>query len=500
MSTQTQSFLQGEVIDGKYELRQYLGGSERGPVFQTEFGNLRRQDAAIKLVRVRPGNAELQLSRWRMAANLSHPHLIRILDMGRCELDNATALYVVTELADENLAQIIPERALTAEEARDALTPLLDALTYMHARGFVHGRIKPSNIMAVGEELKLSSDSILHLSESPDSSLQPSPYDPPEGTKGGAFPSGDIWSLGMTIVEILTQKLPAWNAADRKDPVLPSGLPEPFVDIVRHCLRREPKNRWTAADIAADLPDKSLVAEISTEEPKAAQVRSEIAEPRASEADPIRSGVAAPDTSWKVSRKYAAGSVAIGFVLITVLGLAKLVGHQGDSQKPGISASEQTAAEPPPPQVTPPIAKPAAKTTTVVKPSTNVVARSSFAAAPTKTTAPTAHSVDLSASANSTAGSVLHEVKPEVPRSASATITGTVRVVVKVSVDSSGNVTDAGLAAEGPSRYFANLSLRAARDWKFAPAKVNGAAVPSTWLIHFGYTNSGTDISSQIAQ
>ena len=66
------------------------------------------------------------------------------------------------------------------------LAPVLDALAYMHGRGFLHGHIKPSNIMAVGEELKLSSDGICRLAESIDSQSLPSVYDSPEGARNGA--------------------------------------------------------------------------------------------------------------------------------------------------------------------------------------------------------------------------------------------------------------------------------------------------------------------------
>src|SRR5260370_7200625 len=51
----------------------------------------------------------------------------------------------------------------------------------------------------------------------------------------------------------MTQRLPVWDGAGSSDPVLPATLPEPFRDIAFHCLRREPNQRWTLADIAARL-------------------------------------------------------------------------------------------------------------------------------------------------------------------------------------------------------------------------------------------------------
>ena len=76
-------------------------------------------------------------------------------------LGNMRCAYVVMERADENLAEVLAERLLTPAEARDMVFPVLSVLHYLHAKGFAHGGLKPSNIMAFGEQLKTSSDSLV---------------------------------------------------------------------------------------------------------------------------------------------------------------------------------------------------------------------------------------------------------------------------------------------------------------------------------------------------
>ena len=88
---------EGQVVDGEFHLRQYLGGSGQNAVFLAERGERKPQKVAIKFIPADPKNSELQLSRWQVAAKLSHPHLLRILQMGRCQLGNRARLYVVME-------------------------------------------------------------------------------------------------------------------------------------------------------------------------------------------------------------------------------------------------------------------------------------------------------------------------------------------------------------------------------------------------------------------
>src|SRR6266849_5626935 len=137
---------EGRVVIGGFQLRQYLGASDHSAVFLTERSEREPQKVAIKLISADPSNAELQLTRWRLAAKLSHPHLIRLFQIGRCRLGNMPLLYVVMEYAEENLSQVLARRPLTPAEARDMLGPVLDALAYLHGQGFVHGDIKPANV------------------------------------------------------------------------------------------------------------------------------------------------------------------------------------------------------------------------------------------------------------------------------------------------------------------------------------------------------------------
>src|ERR1700680_3122253 len=149
----------GQVVDARFLLRRYLGGSEHSAVFLTERG-IPPQKVAIKFIQLDEPDAELQLFRWKHAATLSHPHLLRVYESGRCHLGDFDLLYVVMEYAEENLSQFLPQRPLTPAEARDVLTPTLQALAFLHGESLVHGHVRPSNILAIEDRLKLSSDGI----------------------------------------------------------------------------------------------------------------------------------------------------------------------------------------------------------------------------------------------------------------------------------------------------------------------------------------------------
>ena len=168
---------EGQVVDQCFPLRSYLGGTDRSAVYLTQYGDPEARNAAIKLMLAETGECDLA-SQWERAAQLSHPHLLRLFRTGGWHLNQLAMCYAVTEYAEENLADVLAERPLTSVEVREMLKPLVEALAYIHREGLVHGHLKPANIMAVADVLKLSVDGISLVGEAGAAPVTPGPYDP----------------------------------------------------------------------------------------------------------------------------------------------------------------------------------------------------------------------------------------------------------------------------------------------------------------------------------
>jgi TonB family protein len=458
-------YLQGQIVEGRFPLIQYLGGTEHSGVFLTECADTENHRAAIKLVDAPPGNAQPQLTRWRLAARFSHPHLIRLFDAGRCTVESTPMLYVVMEYAEENLAEILTQRPLSPAETKEMLGPMLDALGYIHGKGFVHGHIQPSNIMAIGDQLKLSSDRICRVGELGERRNGNARYCAPECVAGELTTAGDVWSLGVTLVECLSGRLP--ETEENGTVPLPAELPAPYLELARHCLAKTPKRRWDVSNLKARLELKAALAEVE-------------------EVDPP---VARRETPSKQRYTLAWIGMALALAAILLVTIPKSGGHKVPKHSAAIeSSARQTkllsvkAKEEPPPKAQARDASPAISDVAEAAPL--------LPAAPPAPVKPAA--LPSPSAAVLARGEVLNRVLPDVLRSASDTITGTVRVRVRVDVDPSGNVTAAQFDWPGPSRYFARLSMAAARGWKFRPPDVGTKSAPSEWIIHFDYTRTAT--------
>jgi TonB family protein len=448
----------GRTIDGKFLLQSFLGASEHSAVFLTQGWDA--QNAAIKLIPADAVDAERQLGRWKAARDLVHPNLTRVFDAGNCQVEGTQLLYVVEEYAEENLAQILPERALTAEETRGMLPPVLRALQFVHDKGFVHGHIQPSNILASGEQVKLSSDTLGAPGEKSSGAETTNAYDPPEA---GVFSTtGDVWRLGMTLIEVLTQRLPVWDRARPIAPEVPAGVPEPFREIAAHCLQVEAAKRWTVAEIAARLESDGLRAArpVSPQTEKAAAAAGIVSRRKASAKWPYWLGLVA--------------AAAVGFFLMARPKPSSPPGEYQFPQTQQSAASENAKSA-------------STSTSTALKPSPAATGE--------------AKAGGERASENTDAGvtdrpsDVVLRVMPQVSPSARSTIQGKVRVRVRVEVDAAGSVAKAEFESAGPSKYFSRLALEAARGWKFSPAQ-KGESGDRQWKLQFVFSRARTEVSA----
>jgi TonB family protein len=532
---------EGQIVEGIFPLRQYLGGSDHSAVFLTEHGAGEPQKAAIKLFPADPATADSQISRWEFASQLSHPNLLRIFRAGRCRLGGDDLLYLVMEYAEEDLADILPQRALTPEETRDMLFPVLDALEYLHGKVFVHGDLKPANILATGDHLKLSSDAISRIGEAQSASKRASAYDPPEATSGMLMPAADVWSLGITLVEVLTQHLPQWPSGPNREPLVPTNLPAPFLEIARQCLRLEPQRRISVADIAERLNARGAVASASVATSVAAagasvspaalanQVSAGTSKPMASL--PVPPGAAPqvqtsphrppPYRESRARSRFLVPLIAGAVAFAAILTVPRLLTHHPEapsapavtSEKPSGSRAVSKTSESvdtSKPKVKPggdaAVSQTAKSATaqevqrTAPPPSQDTLKATSEKEQPASSAAGTAAPASEEVAKPATGGiapskgEVLDQVLPDVSPKARATIHGKVRVSIKVHVDQAGSVSGAELDTAGPSSYFADLALQAARKWAFTPPEVDGKSVASEWRLRFEFTQKDTQV------
>jgi TonB family protein len=570
---ETAQHLLGQLVDGRFPLRRLLGVSPNSAVFLTDLPTQRPSEpapeAAIKLIPEDPETAEQQLTRWKSVAALSHPGLLRILHFGRCAMDGSPCLFVVTELASENLGELLRQRALSPEEASGMMAPVLATLDFLHKKGLVHGGVKPSNILAIRDTIKLSPDRVLPAGESSTSWPMAAPYAPPESL---LFPASDVWSLGISLYETLTQYLPNHDSSGHY--VLPQ-LPSPFAEVIRGALVQDATERISLDEIrsaldpsfvpkpkpvASPVPVEAAVkspAEAPTvaasasaaQEPEtvavpyplaaAAQASAGTATARTTPAAPMPlqtvdplavplSPVSPTETRAKAPShvpvsslpnvnvtiaaprrvpevRASSGSLkyflvgAAGTLVLAALIVPRMLRNSADSSvssktpaasspatKPRAESAPASATKVAPPterSTTPSASKttPASKPPAVAPPSTTV--------SPAENKAPIAPSVS---SSRSTAPAVLgatqvvHQVVPEVSQKARSTIRGTVRINVRVQLNPDGSVSAAALDSGTSSQFFANLALKAARDWRFAPSGNTSA------LVRFDFTNSGS--------
>jgi TonB family protein len=470
---------EGQVINGVFPLRRFLSASDHSAVFLTEYRAQNLPNAALKLVPAIPALAQAQLSNWTTAATLAHPHLIRLFEAGRCQLGDLQFLFVVMEYAEQTLSQILPHRALTPGEVREMLPPTLSALAFLHSKNLVHGQLKPSNMLAVNDQLKLASDTVRPAGESTATIAKSSAYDPPEAKDHGFSAAGDIWGLGITMVEALTQHLPSWPDGNSETVSFPADLPPTFVAIIRQCLNRNPANRPTVANVEAQIKPAPQLPVVSEPQPAHSAPRPLVSAPQPLVSIPKPRVREVPDRATPLEELPKQRWFLPAIAVLSLVVVAAWVGLHVLGSRTSLHQDAPPTAASPNPEMS--LSAPSG----VSAPSSGAKSPDSKSAPPRFVSRPSDQPAQPLANR---LPSVLHEEIPNVPRRNRDTIRGHIKVAVRVTVDSSGNVIGETLENPGPSKYFARLATEAARKWKFAPA---GNHDSRKWLLQFEFTRGG---------
>ncbi len=202
----------------------------------------------------------------RIAACVSHPHVLTLIDSGGAD----DLLYYVMPYVDgESLrAHLSQHGQLPVPEAVRIVRDVADALVSAHSLGIVHRDVKPENILLTDRHALLTDFGVakaLHAAAVAGTTtgvvLGTPEYMSPEQATGdpGVDHRSDIYALGVLAYEMLTGRPPFEGAAQSvlaahvaRSPEQPTrhrpGIPAGLESVVMRCLSKEPSHRWQTAE------------------------------------------------------------------------------------------------------------------------------------------------------------------------------------------------------------------------------------------------------------
>ncbi|WP_051087517.1 protein kinase domain-containing protein [Wenjunlia vitaminophila] len=276
--------MRGELLDGRYRLREPLGSGGMSEVWRAEDERMCRPVAVKILSAARRGaDAAVLAARFareaRTVGNLSHPHIVTLHDYGEDEIDGRRVLYLVMELlVGQDLGRVVADGLPSTHQVLDWAEQICDALQAAHRAGVVHRDVKPANVLLTAAgTIKVLDFGIVRFVEGAAARtttltetgavLGTPAYMAPEQVEGRAVDARtDLYALGCVLYELVTGEPPfsgdSWSAVLVKhvtEPVVPPssrvpGLPRELDQLILDLLAKEPEHRpGDTAEVTARL-------------------------------------------------------------------------------------------------------------------------------------------------------------------------------------------------------------------------------------------------------
>jgi hypothetical protein len=292
---------------GEYRVVDFLGAGGMGEVYRALHSKIGRVAAVKVLTQATQssGFVERFFNEARIQASLQHPNIATLYDF--CEVAGQPCIimeYVDGETISERIEAY--RAPLPLSETVYVFEKVCEAIEYVHRHGVIHRDIKSNNIKISSQgEVKLLDFGIAKVEGTQQQLTQAGSvigtlqYLAPELIRGGtADASGDIWALGVLLYEMVTGRVPfdADTVGDLCDRIgrvqytppaqLNPGVPREVAAVIRHCLCKNPQERYrTTAELLADA--RKLSAAVS--KPGVSASVSEAASEHAEAARPGRS-------------------------------------------------------------------------------------------------------------------------------------------------------------------------------------------------------------------
>lgn len=264
----------GMIISDRYEIIEKVGSGGMADVYKAKCHRLNRY-VAIKILKPEYSSDKNFVAKFRgeaqSAAGLSHPNIVNVYDVG----DDNGLYYIVMELVEGITLKKFIERKgkLDVREAIGITIQIAQGMEAAHANHIIHRDIKPQNIIISRDgKVEVTDFGIAKAATSntvtqTQNAIGSVHYLSPEQARGGySDEKSDIYSLGVTMYEMLTGRVPfagentvsvaLLHIQGEATPVreLNPNVPMSVEKIVHKCMQKKPERRYmSASELIVDL-------------------------------------------------------------------------------------------------------------------------------------------------------------------------------------------------------------------------------------------------------